>query len=272
MRSRVLAALLACGGCITAPSPSAAPEGAKSSRAVATAPAEACRWPNGAVAAVSLTYDDGLVSQLDFAVPALERHALPATFFLSGPNIERFAPLAKSGHELASHTLKHPCNVELAALDLSQMAAELDAGLAAIRALGISGKLSFAYPCGQTRVKGMASYVPLVQERFRAARGVAGVVADPRSSDPFNVPALFPPSSKDGADAIAFIQRAEQSGGWAVLGVHGVSDEGEYLQLPLSAHEAILSYLAERRARIWTAPFGVVADAAAACRQSATGK
>lgn len=269
-RAALLPALV-CVACV-APAPAATlPEAAPPASKVEP-PSRACAWPNGARAAVSLTYDDALGSQLEHAVPVLERYQLRATFFLSGPNIERFAPLAKSGHELASHTLTHPCNAALAALDMTQMASELDAGIGALQALGVSGKLTFAYPCGQTRVKGMESYVPLVQERFRAARGVAGVVADPASLDPFNVPALFPPQGSDGKDVLAFIERAEQTGGWAVIGVHGVSEQGEYLQLPQAAHDSVLAYLAEQRARVWTAPFGAVADAALACRQSATGK
>jgi peptidoglycan/xylan/chitin deacetylase (PgdA/CDA1 family) len=223
-------------------------------------------WPRGATGAVSLTYDDSLASQLRFALPVLDAHGIKATFFLSGGNMGDFAALAKSGHELASHTVRHPCNADLAALSLADMASELDAGDAAVHALGVSGKLSFAYPCGQKQLKNMESYVPLVKERFRAARGVAGVVAQPESVDLFNVPALFPPSSSDGSDVIAFIERAEQSHGWAVLGVHGVSDAGEYLQLSQPAHDKIVSYLAAHAKTLWTAPFGTVADAVSACR------
>ncbi len=40
-------------------------------------------YPNGAKGAVSLTYDDGLTSQLDHAVPQLDARGLKATFFLS---------------------------------------------------------------------------------------------------------------------------------------------------------------------------------------------
>jgi peptidoglycan/xylan/chitin deacetylase (PgdA/CDA1 family) len=231
-----------------------------------TSGVKTCAWPNGAEAAVSLTYDDSLASQVNYAVPALDRAGIKATFFLSGTNLALFGPLAKNGHELASHTVHHPCNADLAALSLDDMASELDAGNAAVQALGVSGKLTFAYPCGQTLVKDQASYVPLVQARFRAARGVAGVVADPASVDLFNVPALFPPSSSDGSDVLAFIERARQSHGWAVIGVHGVSEAGEYLQLPQAAHDKIISYLAEHARTIWTAPFGSVADVVIACR------
>jgi peptidoglycan/xylan/chitin deacetylase (PgdA/CDA1 family) len=44
-------------------------------------------WPNGAKAAVSLTYDDGLDSQLENGVGALQSAGLKATFFLTKDNI-----------------------------------------------------------------------------------------------------------------------------------------------------------------------------------------
>jgi peptidoglycan/xylan/chitin deacetylase (PgdA/CDA1 family) len=253
------------GACIAPPA--SAPEKALQSRAAPVVAARPhCSWPNGARAAVSLTYDDALASQLKFAVPVLDRAAIKATFFLSGSNLADFAALAKSGHELASHTVRHPCNADLAALSMAEMESELDAGNLAVQALGVSGKLTFAYPCGQMSVKNGESYVPLVKQRFRAARGVAAAVAAPESVDLFNVPALFAPPTSDGADVLAFIQRAEQSQGWAVIGVHGVSEAGEYLQLAQPVHDAVVAYLAEHTQTIWTAPFGTVADQVAACR------
>jgi peptidoglycan/xylan/chitin deacetylase (PgdA/CDA1 family) len=283
---RLAAAACLCGwwltGCIAPGSGSwTTPNANAPSSAGAAAPAAAgieafpgCAWPNGAQAAVSLTNDDALTSQLSFAVPALDRAGLKATFFLSGGNIGAFSALAGSGHELASHTLRHPCNPELAALDAAAMAEELDAGDAAVKALGVSGRLSFAYPCGQQQMKAGESYIPLVQARFRAARGVAGIVADPAHVDLFRVPALFPPTSSDGSDAIELIERARATHGWAVLGVHGVTEAGEYLQLSQAAHDRILTYLHDHASTLWTAPFGVVVDALQACRSApqTTGK
>ena len=49
-------------------------------------------WPGGARAAVSLTYDDGLDSQIAHAAPALDAAGLKGTFFLTRQNMEpRFA-------------------------------------------------------------------------------------------------------------------------------------------------------------------------------------
>lgn len=266
-RAPALCALLA-AACIA---PAAKEPSAPAVAASGSGSGPRCSWPGDAKAAVSLTYDDALASQLRYAIPVLERHGLQATFFLSGGNLASFEAQGKAGHELGSHTVTHPCNADLAALSLPEMAAELDAGSSAVRALGPSGKLSFAYPCGQTRVAKSESYVPLVKERFRAARGVGAAVADPGSVDLFYVPALFPPTSSDGSDVIAFVERAVAAGGWAVIGVHGVSEQGEYLQLAQPAHDKIVAYLAEHTTSVWTAPFGAVADVVAAC-QSAAGK
>ena len=86
------------------------------------APASACaqasgfRWPNGARAAVSLAYDDALDSQLDHALPALDRHGLKGSFYLqlSNPAVARrmgeWRAAARRGHELGNHSLFHQCS------------------------------------------------------------------------------------------------------------------------------------------------------------------
>jgi peptidoglycan/xylan/chitin deacetylase (PgdA/CDA1 family) len=70
-------------------------------------------WPNGAKAAVSLTYDDALNSQLDNAVPELNRLGMKATFFLTENNahwrLADWEALAREGNEVANHTMTHPC-------------------------------------------------------------------------------------------------------------------------------------------------------------------
>src|SRR5260221_8876661 len=75
-------------------------------------------WPGAARAAISLTYDDGLNTQLDNAVPELDRHSFKATFFLTETNIREgrrlaeWVALAAAGHEVANHTVTHPCALQ----------------------------------------------------------------------------------------------------------------------------------------------------------------
>src|SRR5688572_13336353 len=70
-------------------------------------------WPDGRRAAIVLTYDDALVSQLDHAVPALDAAGLKGTFYLMGRSsgliVDRWRAVAASGHELGNHSINHPC-------------------------------------------------------------------------------------------------------------------------------------------------------------------
>ena len=72
------------------------------------------------------------------------RHGIKATFFLSGASMAAFAPAATAGHELGAHTVRHPCNAQLRALSLGDMAKELDESRTSVTALGQAGKVSFA--------------------------------------------------------------------------------------------------------------------------------
>lgn len=76
-------------------------------------------FPKGCRAAVSLTFDDGLKSQLEVAVPLLNDRGLRATFYLNPRGTtpesddwrERWAAwkkVAEQGHELGNHSLTHP--------------------------------------------------------------------------------------------------------------------------------------------------------------------
>ena len=75
-----------------------------------SATSAATQWPNGTKAAVVLTYDDALTSQLDHAVPVLDAVGFKATFFLVGPklaDVPRWRAAAAEGHELGNHTIFH---------------------------------------------------------------------------------------------------------------------------------------------------------------------
>jgi peptidoglycan/xylan/chitin deacetylase (PgdA/CDA1 family) len=72
------------------------------------------RWPRDRASAISLTFDDGINSDLDYAAPILKKHHLTATFFVTtalGPWEKRkseWKHLAISGNESANHTVHHP--------------------------------------------------------------------------------------------------------------------------------------------------------------------
>lgn len=236
-------------------------------------------WPQGKTCAVSLTYDDGLASQMDNAVPALNARGLRATFFITGKSdAVAAAPaawrgLVKQGHEVASHTMRHPCGApvtpfnppidQLEAYNLDRMGKELDATAAFLGGLGGVPPYSFAYPCGQSWVGSPdTSYSPLVKARFVAARGVASGVADPATVDLYDTPGwdLHGASIKD---LVAALDQAEAQGGWLIVLFHGVG--GDYISVDAQVHAQFLDALAARK-EVWTVPFGQAAVAVARAR------
>jgi peptidoglycan-N-acetylglucosamine deacetylase len=227
-------------------------------------------WPGEARAAVSLTYDDAVPSQRRAALE-LEQLGLRGTFFLTGTasdlaaHRDAWRHLQGAGHELASHTMHHPCDCShdwvprgytTQDYDLARMATELDQTLELLSGLGARPPYTFAYPCGETEVgKAPQSYVGLVSERFLAARGVEPRVADPWRDPLSQVPAHDGAKRPD--ELIELVERAVESGGWLVLIFHGVG--AEHLPVELEAHRALAGYLARQAGRVWTDSFGAVA-------------
>ena len=111
-------------------------------------------WPDGRRAAVSLTYDDGLDSQLANVAPALDALGLKATFFITEENMDArltdWVALGKDGHEIGDHTVTHPCKLRgysearFQSEEIVPMEAYLDAHF------GPAKDRAYAYPCGFT--------------------------------------------------------------------------------------------------------------------------
>ena len=236
-------------------------------------PAAANRWPNGAKAAVALTYDDALASQLDNATPALERAGLRGTFFLSNvqrEHVARWRALAKKGHELANHSLFHPCPAATYPADPrytsesytpAQMVREIAQQESLLTALDGRPTHGFASPCTVNEVNGLDYLEPL-----RAAGTVTyGRTETTRAGDPaaevstldvMHIPGRAFPETATAAELIAFAQEAQRGGGMAVYVFHGVG--GDYLQVSNPTHEALLAWLAAHRRDIWVAPLGEI--------------
>jgi peptidoglycan/xylan/chitin deacetylase (PgdA/CDA1 family) len=222
-------------------------------------------WPLGKRAAVSLTYDDALLSQLDKAAPALADHHLRATFFLTDlarNEADRWKSMLKRGHELAAHTMLHPCDGAqswvkkgnaLQDYDAKRMDAELVENIGLLKSLGVKeGPLTFAYPCGSTWIgNSYDSYTPLVKKYFMAARGTAPTFAYPETEQFDNAPAVS--GDKSGEELVKLVKGAEQDGAWLIVMFHGVG--GDFLTVDLDAHEALLAYLEQHKKEIWTDTF-----------------
>jgi peptidoglycan/xylan/chitin deacetylase (PgdA/CDA1 family) len=223
-------------------------------------------WPNGAKAAVVLTYDDALDSQLDHAVPVLDAAGFKGTFFLTGLKlaaIPRWRAVGAEGHELANHTIFHPCPASKFSTDArytseaytpASMLREIEQQNVLLTALDGKPTHGFATPCGQSMAGGQ-DYL----EALRAAKLVTyvrGVYTSPEDLradvgriDPMHVPSRGFDEKVTGAQLIDFAKEAEAGGGMAVYLFHGVA--GDYLQVSDAAHRELIDWLAAHRSEVW---------------------
>jgi peptidoglycan/xylan/chitin deacetylase (PgdA/CDA1 family) len=227
-------------------------------------------WPHGERAAVSLSYDDAIDSQLDNAIPALDRRGLKASFYLtlSSPTLVRRLPewraAAAHGHELGNHTLFHQCSRsapghewvtaenDLDTTPVAQLAAQVRVGNAMLQAIDGRRERTFTVPCGDLLAAGQP-YLPAIRGEFVAIKsGAGGVLPDMLTLDPYSVPVLAP-SEVTGEYLIEQVKAAQARGTMINFTFHGIG--GDYLSISNKAHEQLLDYLAAHRAQVWTATF-----------------
>ena len=115
------------------------------------------QWPGDRLAAISLTFDDAMSSQLDNAGPILKKHHVNGTFFVSTGQPSwrnrksEWKDLAKRGNELASASSCLLPEIQPHSQDYTpeMMEAEIrDTAQEIITLLNWHRGLTFAYPCG----------------------------------------------------------------------------------------------------------------------------
>lgn len=231
---------------------------------------EPFRWPNGARAAVSLAYDDAVPTQLDNAIPTLNRHGLRGTFYLSmgmpalQTRMEEWRAAARQGHELANHTLFHQCaggtpdrtwvppHRDLKSTTAEQMRDQVTMANTMLHALDGKHERTFAVPCGD-RIAGELDYVDLVRGQFVAIKsGFGAIVPSMRTLDLHRVP-VATPTNVTGQELIAQVKQAGERGTMVNFTFHGIG--GDHLPVSKEAHEELVRFLSANRKLYWTETF-----------------
>lgn len=223
------------------------------------------RWPEGKRVAVSLSFDDARLSQVDVGMPLLDKYGVKGTFYVSPrameQRLEGWRKAAASGHEIGNHTTSHPCTVNypftsknaLEDYTIPRMEKELDGASAEIeRLLGVK-PVTFAYPCGQKfvgRGVDVKSYVPVAAKRFLVCRGwLDEGPNDPAACDLAQTLAM-------GADGLTFEQMrglaagAAAQRGWLVFAGHEIGKSGQQTT-QAAVLEQFLRYAGDPANGIW---------------------
>ena len=223
------------------------------------------QWPAGKRAAVSLSFDDARLSQIDRGMAILAAHGVKATFYVSPggltARLEGWRRAVADGHEIGNHTLNHPCSGNFAwsrhkALEdysLEQMEREvLEANRFIAEHLGVK-PATFAYPCGQTfvgRGLGTASYVPLIAQHFLVGRAAASEIHNDPAFCDLAQAACLGSDGKSFEQLEAMVARAAADGGWLILCGHEIGDGGHQTTLA-PALDALCRYCMEPGKGIW---------------------
>jgi peptidoglycan/xylan/chitin deacetylase (PgdA/CDA1 family) len=227
-----------------------------------------------AQAAVSLTYDDGMDSGLDHAIPDLEVAGFRGTFYLSTGYWRVKLRQADwrnaflNGHEIGSHTIKHPCrgpehgrNLETYTPRRIQKEIYV-ANTWLDRKIGVDNYRTFAYPCGHVAIGNPPdeeSYSSAVRACHFAARLARGGINDPYfvAKNPLRINAE--PISYPHGQAVGpfreYCEQAAKLGGWAVIVFHGIGDQ--WLTTDRVVHQQLIAHLQDKR--FWVAPLRDVA-------------
>jgi peptidoglycan/xylan/chitin deacetylase (PgdA/CDA1 family) len=230
-------------------------------------------WPKGKQIAVSLSFDDGRLSQVDVGTPFLDQYGVKATFYV-GPNavkerLDGWKKAVTNGHEIGNHSLNHPCTGNfpwsrqkaLEDYTIDEMREELISANKGIKELlGVEAKV-FAYPCGQTfigRAQSTKSYVPVVSELFLTGRGWL----DEGPNDPtFCDFAQLTGMEMDGKDfnqILTLINNAKKNGSWLVLAGHEIGETGGQTT-SITMLRKLIEYSKDPTNGIWIAPVGTIA-------------
>lgn len=222
-------------------------------------------WPAGKRAAVSLSFDDARLSQIDRGMAVFDAHGVKATFYVAPGGVtarlDGWKRAAANGHETANHTVHHPCSGNFAwsrhkALEdytIERMEREiLDANRFVEEQLGVT-PVTFAYPCGQTYVgrgRNTVSYVPLIAEHFLVGRAASSEIHNDPAFCDLAQAACLGSDGRSFEQLKAMVDRAVADGGWLILCGHEIGDGGfQTTQVP--ALEALCRYCEEPANGVW---------------------
>jgi len=232
-------------------------------------------WPDGKQAALALTYDDALHSQLDVAVPQLDAAGFKGTFFLDGDitpaDMLRWRKVQLTGHELGNHSVFHPCpramlpdrkNYLTENYDVDRMLGEIGVMNNVLFGIDALSERTYSVPCSQMLVggvdytdalrrSGLVKYVRTGGDQFKS------VIADPHTLDLFRVPSWGPVDKPDGKQLMAYAARVREAKGLGVLQFHGTG--GDYLEVTAEAHQQLIDWL-RKHPDVWVGTFQDVMD------------
>lgn len=212
-------------------------------------------WPQNQMLAVSLSYDDNLASQLDVAIPALDKYKFKASFYLTlsstltQTRLSQWRKASSNGHELGNHTIVHSCRASLSNrqwvtpehdLDdytLTRIIEEVDNANRFLYAIDGQSERTFTPPCGDMLVDNK-NYLMAIKSKF------LGFKLWPQITKP-GFKKLLIADNVSAEDMIQFIDEAKGKEKLVHILFHGIG--ADHMSITVKEHQKLLDYLHENR-------------------------
>jgi PKD repeat protein len=229
------------------------------------------KWPGGADAALSLTFDDGTPDHWSRGLPLWEEYGFRVTLGITAQTFngapERLADLQQAfdaGHELANHSNTHTDFTELSETTRRNEVLTCQQLLLA-NVDGLDRVYTFIYPYENYN----QDILDLMREMgFLFARsGAQGISEYAMVNDAWNPPLLQLYSWANQAELEmwmwdSIVDAVVEDGGWQIEQCHGIGEPGEdgvgWSARPEAEYRAHYDHIASFGDRLWVAPVGEV--------------
>jgi endoglucanase len=201
------------------------------------------KWKDSKEAALSLNFDDSMISQAEIAVPELSKRGLTATFLVN-PGTDRYqqkksvweqvAPA--NGFEIGNHTMHHT-----GAADLQEAEYEIGEAANIIRSYtpAQKNKLMIFHRGGGTNWG-------ISEEEFNSLLKKYNLYERPWTN-------MISARGMSSSQLISFIRQVLSNNEWGAILFHGI--EGEWLSITKNTFNRLLDYLVSVEDRLWIATY-----------------
>ncbi len=228
-------------------------------------------WPKQYKAAVSLSYDDGLLSHIETVAPSLGRYGFRGTFYPTinsdtmYTHLPQWRQIALNGHELGNHTITHSCSKSKPNREwvkphhnsdiktVAQMQEEIEVANNFLFAIDGRENRTFTVPCLEHLVGKKHNYVIELAHLFSAIKGSKTESPSKVHEISLNNTPTIRANGHTAAQLIALAKEAKANGALLSITFHGIG--GDHLSVSQQAHQGLLDYLYTHRKDYWVDSF-----------------
>lgn len=204
---------------------------------------------------VSLTFDDGYITQFTIGMPLLKERSIPATFYVVTGDIDSITRsllinnLSKE-FEIGSHTVTHPDLVKIGSTKATKELVDSQSFLQ--KYFGINAALTFSYPWGHYNT----SIKKITKNLYLAARSSSKGFNSFYAPDKYALIMQDFNEHTEVSKANSWIDHAIKNQTWLIEMIHGINNVG-YSPIDSAELAEHLDYIKKVEDKIWC---GTVSD------------